>query len=130
LCEPPNDKYAAFDVLDEVTRYNMSPCTPDLLPVMDNADAEPAGVHLLAHQATASFFFRRVEAFGFAADGFCSGAPASDCCASRRRVRRAGRTGSGTSARTSVTWQVRLRTLFTRPRARARQRLRVGPSSA
>src|SRR4029078_9127832 len=95
------------------------------LPVVDDADPEAAGVHLLAHYAATSCFFLLREAFGFASLGAadCSGAGVCVACGRLRR-------GSSTAATTTVMWQVRFLIRFTRPRARARQRLSVGPSSA
>ncbi len=51
------------------------------------------------------------------------------CGAGRRRTGRLISPGSATAS-WIVMWQVRLRMRLTRPRARGRQRLRVGPSSA
>src|SRR4029077_12674961 len=80
---------------------------PVRLPVVDDADAQAAGMNLLAHQALTAFFFLERRA---------GAAPA------------AGRTSWSWSS-LIVMWQVRLKMRLTRPRARARQRLIVGPSS-
>ena len=47
------------DVLEDVRRELLLPHVPVGLPVVDDADPQAAGMHLLAHQATASFFFAR-----------------------------------------------------------------------
>src|SRR4029453_13283728 len=105
------DVLADPDVLEQVVRELVLPGPPVGLPVVDDADAESAGVHLLAHQvATPSSSFFAREARGFRARvGFvafvaaCSAGAGFD--AARRRV---GALGSGTSASTRVTWHVRL----------------------
>ena len=58
-----------LDVLDQVAGELLLPRVPVGLPVVDDADPQAAGMHLLAHQATASFFFARGFAarFGFSA---------------------------------------------------------------
>src|SRR5581483_7778446 len=80
---------------------------PVRLPVVDDADAQPAGMNLLTHYAVTAFFFFDRRAGAAAA---------------------AGRTSTSWSSLT-VMWHVRLRIRLTRPRARGRQRLIVGPSS-
>src|SRR5579884_4111280 len=67
---------------------------PVRLPVVDDADAQAAGMDLLSHYAL----------------------PLSAPARSARSTR-------------TVMWQVRFRIRFTRPRARGRQRLSLGPSS-
>ena len=53
------DVVADLDVLEDVLRELLLPDVPVGLPVVDDADPQAAGMHLLAHQATASFFFAR-----------------------------------------------------------------------
>src|SRR5262249_58789281 len=101
--ELAQDVLADPDVLEQVARELMLACPPVRLPVVDDAHAEAAGVHLLTHQAAApSFLRRRVDAFGFAADGFSSVVPSSFRSCLRERERRAGAAGSGSSATTRV----------------------------
>src|SRR5262249_16902889 len=113
------------DVLEEVVGELGLPGPPVRLPVVDDTDAEAAGVHFLAHYATASFLRRRVLAAGF--DSSAGGVVCACVCL---RARRRGCVCSSCSTSTSVTWQVRLRMRLTRPRARGFQRFSVGPSSA
>jgi hypothetical protein len=98
---------------------------------VDDADPQAAGMHLLAHQATASFFFaRRFDSawrFGFSA--VSAGAGASVLAGAAARGARVWPAfGFWTSS--IVMWHVRLLIRLTRPRARGRQRFSVGPSSA
>src|SRR6185295_6846261 len=123
------DVVADPDVLEDVRRELLLPHVPVGLPVVDDADPQAAGVHLLAHQATASFFFARDFAarFGFAA--VSAGAGASVVVgAAARGVRVVPAFGFWASS--IVMWQVRLKIRLTRPRARGFHRLSVGPSSA
>src|SRR4029450_5196309 len=98
------DVLADANVLDEVRGELGLARPPVRLPVVDDADAEAAGVHFLAHQATASFLRRRVVAFGAEASR-SAGADAGVSACLRGRFRLFC---SGTSASTSVTWHVRL----------------------
>ena len=88
-CELPEDVPADLDVLEQVGRELLLPGPPVRLPVVDDADAETAGMHLLAHQAT-SFFLRRVVAFGFASasGAACSAAAGFEQAPAPRRIRR------------------------------------------
>src|SRR4029079_2859531 len=119
------DVVADPDVLEDVVGDLLLARPPVGLPVVHDADPEAAGVHLLAHYAATSCFFLLREAFGFASLG-AADSTVSGALVACGRVRR----GSSTAATTTVMWQVRFLIRFTRPRARARQRLSVGPSSA
>src|SRR5579875_2040555 len=103
------DVLADPDVLEQVVRELLLARVPVGLPVVDDPHAEPAGMDLLAHYSSLS------SSAGGASAGAGRGARvvACDACAS-----------------SIVMWQVRLRIRATRPRARARQRFSVGPSSA
>src|SRR5262249_12346898 len=78
----PEDVLANADVLEEVVGELGLARPPIRLPVVDDADAEAAGMHFLAHYATASFFLRLLVAFGLDS----SAAGASACLRGRRRV--------------------------------------------
>ncbi len=52
------------DVLEDVLRELLLPDVPVRLPVVDDADPQAAGVDLLTHYATASFFFARDARLG------------------------------------------------------------------
>src|SRR4029450_4572597 len=105
------DVLADANVLDEVVGELGLARPPVRLPVVDDADAEAAGVHFLAHQATASFLRRRVVAPLLDVLVLDSSAAGVSACL---RGRRRGVCGSGTSARTRVTWHRRLRMASTR----------------
>ena len=77
----PEDVLADANVLEEVLRELGLARPPVRLPVVDDADAEAAGMHLLAHQATASFLRRRVlrPGFGRPRPSASSAAGASAC---------------------------------------------------
>src|SRR5207248_7055509 len=78
------DVLADLDVLEQVLRELLLARVPVRLPVVDDADAQPAGMNFLAHYAAASFFFAgaRLARFGFSSVAGASGA---------RRVSAAGR---------------------------------------
>src|SRR5919202_6954698 len=61
--ELPGDVVADLDVLDQVSREFLLARVPVRLPVVDDADAHPAGMNLLSHYAFASAFLR-FAAFG------------------------------------------------------------------
>src|SRR5439155_4072775 len=110
-----------LDVLDQVLGELLLARVPVRLPVVDDADAHPAGMNFLTHYAFTSFFLAGALRFGFSvASALGSSAFAAGLC---------GAAAFGFSIRRTVMWQVRLRMRATRPRARARQRLIVGPSS-
>src|SRR5207302_2096180 len=60
------DVLADLDVLDQVLRELLLPRPPVRLPVVDDADAHPAGMNFLTHQAVAPFFLRVAVDFFFA----------------------------------------------------------------
>src|SRR4030095_2825977 len=68
------------DVLEDVRRELLLPHVPVGLPIVDDADPQAAGVHLLAHYAAAPsvFFFR--DAFGFAGVSFSVVSGAAAAC--------------------------------------------------
>src|SRR5439155_1404480 len=78
------DVLADLDVLEQVRGELLLARVPVRLPVVDDADAHPAGMDFLAHYAAASFFFAgaRLARFGFSSVAGASGA---------RRVSAAGR---------------------------------------
>src|SRR6266446_5121879 len=122
------DVFPDLDVLDQVAGELLLPRVPVGLPVVDDADAHPAGMDFLTHQVVAPFFAGRLEAVFFLLVAARFGFGASVASA----VRGSGVGGASTrGASTSVTvmWQVRLRIRATRPRARARQRFMTGPPS-
>ncbi len=97
----PEDVLADANVLEEVVGELVLARPPVRLPVVDDADAEAAGMHFLAHQATASFFLRRDAAP--ALDCFALVSSAAGVSAACLRDRRLGVCASGCSARTRVT---------------------------
>src|SRR5581483_9081722 len=149
VAELPLDVLADLDVLDQRGGEFLLVRVPVGLPVVDDADAEPARMHLLTHYSSLPSVCSvgassgSAVALGSAAALACGSAAggasvAGTCAASGRRrlsVRlgassAAGLADSGSGASSTVMWHVRFLIRLTRPRARARQRFSVGPSSA
>src|SRR5205823_1557790 len=74
--ELPVDVLTNLDVLDQVAGELLLPRVPVGLPVVDDADAHPAGMDFLTHYAVASFFFARALRFGAGFSSSAGGAAA------------------------------------------------------
>src|SRR5262249_35580681 len=154
------DVLADADVLEDVVRELLLAGVPVGLPVVDHAHTEAARMNFLAHysslssgvSASASGSAVSASASGSPVSSTVSGSSATSSVsstavsstASGSSTTSGSSTGSGAAiagtagavdtgtpcASSMVMWHVRLRIRATRPRARARQRFSVGPSSA
>src|SRR6476620_11246258 len=136
------DVLADPDVLQDVVRKLLLTGVPVGLPVVDHAHAEPARMDLLSHYLSSSGVSASASVSS-AASGSIVSVSSTASGSSTASVSSTGAGSGGAIAGTAgaadvgapcassiVRWHVRLRMRATRPRARARQRFSVGPSSA